>query len=361
MDGKRPYLAVILIRIIYAGMFLFTKEALNVGMNAFVFVFYRQAAATVFLIPLAMLFEWKSAPPMSLAILCKIFMLSLCGISLSLNLNGVAIKYTSASLAAATANCLPVITFFFAALFRMEKVKLRTIPGMAKVAGIAVCTAGAAAIAFYEGPHLKLLLHHHLLGHHSKEHHEVHVPSNQTWLKGVFLMLLSNTTWGLGLVLQAQVMKCYPSKLLFTTLQCFLSSVQSLIVAISFERELDQWKLGWNVGLLAVVYCGLVVTGVTYYLQAWVIEKKGPVFLAMSMPLSLVLTILVSAFLFGEIVNLGSVIGGILLVIGLYCVLWGKSKEQKMDDGMPSTSDVEKECSDSKEAVAIKSPPPILL
>ncbi|KAK3024937.1 hypothetical protein RJ639_042941 [Escallonia herrerae] len=115
---KKPYLAVILIRIIYAGLFLFTKEALNVDMNTFVFVFYRQAVATVFLITLAMLFDWKSAPPMSLAILCKMFMLSLCGISLTLNLNGVAIKYTSASVAAATANCLPVITFFLAALFR---------------------------------------------------------------------------------------------------------------------------------------------------------------------------------------------------------------------------------------------------
>ncbi|KAK3024935.1 hypothetical protein RJ639_042939 [Escallonia herrerae] len=200
----------------------------------------------------------------------------------------------------------------------MEKVKLRTIPGTAKVAGIAICTTG---------PHRKLLLHHHLLGHHSKEHHEVHVPSNQKWLKGVFLMLLSNTTWGLGLVLQ------------------------SLIIAISFERELDQWKLGWK---------GLVVTGVAFYLQAWVIEKKGPVFLAMSMPLSLFL-ILVSAFLFGEIVNLGSATGGILLAVRLYSVLWGKSKEQNMDNGMPSTSDVEKECSDLKEAMAIKSPPPILL
>lgn len=58
MEGKKPYLAVILIQSIYAGMFLLSKAAFDVGMNSFVFVFYRQAAAAVFLIPLAAAFEW---------------------------------------------------------------------------------------------------------------------------------------------------------------------------------------------------------------------------------------------------------------------------------------------------------------
>jgi len=44
-----------------------------------------------------------------------------------------------------------------------------------------------------------------------------------------------------------------------------------------------------------------MVTGVTYYLQAWVIEKKGPVFLAMATPLSLIMTIFSSTFILGEI------------------------------------------------------------
>ncbi len=55
---KQPYLAVILIQAIYAGMFLLSKAALDGGMNNFVFVFYIQAAATIFLIPLAVFFEW---------------------------------------------------------------------------------------------------------------------------------------------------------------------------------------------------------------------------------------------------------------------------------------------------------------
>lgn len=50
---------------------------------------------------------------------------------------------------------------------------------------------------------------------------------------------------------------------------------------------------------------GVVVTAVTYCLQAWIIEKKGPVFLAMSTPFSLVITTVCSAILLGDSITLG--------------------------------------------------------
>ncbi|KNA03168.1 hypothetical protein SOVF_211770 [Spinacia oleracea] len=123
-------------------------------------------------------------------------------------------------------------------------------------------------------------------------------------------------------------MKGYPSKLLFTALSCLLSSIQSFVLAIIVERRPSQWILGWNIRLLAVAYCGIVVTGLAYYLQAYVIEKKGPLFLALWTPLGLMLTMFCSILLLGEIITLGSVLGGILLVGGLYSFLWAKSKEQ---------------------------------
>ncbi|XP_061345067.1 WAT1-related protein At5g64700 [Gastrolobium bilobum] len=327
MKGNKPYLVVILIQAIYAAMFLLSKAAFDHGMNNFIFVFYRQAIATVFLIPFAFFFEWKTAPHLSFLTFCKIFFISFFGITSSLDIYGIALIYTSATLAAATTNCLPVITFFLALLLRIEVLKIKTAPGMAKLVGVVACLAGAATLAFYKGPHFELLSHHHLLGYHKTQQHQGGVPS-ESWVKGCFLMLLSNIFWGLWLVLQAFVIKDYPSKLLLTTLQCSLSSIQSLAIALAVERDFEQWKLGWNVRLLAVVYCGIMVTGVTYYLQTWVIEKKGPVFLAMSTPLALIMTIFSSAILLGEIISLGSLLGGIFLVLGLYFVLWGKSREQ---------------------------------
>lgn len=51
---------------------------------------------------------------------------------------------------------------------------------------------------------------------------------------------------------------------------------------------------------------GILVSGVAYYMQVWVIDKSGPVFLAMTTPITLLVTIMLSSFLLGE-VTLGSV------------------------------------------------------
>ncbi|KOM41144.1 hypothetical protein LR48_Vigan04g134200 [Vigna angularis] len=340
MKGNNPYLVVILIQAIYAAMFLLSKAAFDHGMNNFIFVFYRQAIATIFLTPFTFLFEWKTAPPMPFWTFCKIFFLSFFGITLSLDVYGIGLIYTSATLAAATTNCLPAITFFLALLLRIESLKIKTTSGIAKLIGIVACLGGAAILAFYKGPSLRFLSHFHLLDYHKGLQHQGHAQSG-AWIKGCFIMLLSNTFFGLWLVLQAFIIKGYPSKLLFTTIQCFLSSIQSLVIALAVERDFEQWKLGWNVRLLAVIYCGIMVTGVTYYLQTWVIEKKGPVFLAMSTPLALIITIFASATVFGEIISLGSVLGGLVLILGLYSVLWGKNREHMPKD----TQDVEQQAS----------------
>lgn len=349
MEEKKLLLAVLAIQLVYAGYFLLTKLAFDVGMNTFVFVFYRQAAATLFLLPIAFSLERKTAPPLSFSIFIKIFFLSLLGITMSLDIVGVGLKYTSASLGAATSNTLPAITFFLAVLLGMEKVRIKTSPGMMKVGGVTLCMGGVVVIAFYRGPFLKLLLHHHLIHNHLQHSHQQHLPSANTWIKGVFLMLLANLCWAFWLVLQGRILKSYPSKLLLTTLQCFMSSLQSFVVAVTVTRDPIEWELGWNIRLLSVAYCGIVVTGFTFYLQTWVVEKKGPVYLAMTTPFIMVFTIILSAFVLGEIISLGSVLGAILLVGGLYFVMWGKTKEEERERGdSQPIGDAEKACGGPK-------------
>ncbi|KAL4644070.1 hypothetical protein ACB092_02G136700 [Castanea dentata] len=361
MGSKKSYLAVISIQAIYAGMILLSKAVFNGGMNSYIFMFYRQLVGTVFLFPLVMIFERKNATPLSFMTFCKIFVLAFVGITLALNVYCVALIYTSATLGAATVNCLPVTTLFFAVLLRMEKVTMRTNPGIAKVAGLIVCMAGVIILAFYNGPQMKPLIHHPLFGHHNNQDHQLHVSSGKNWTLGCFLLFISIICWGLWLVLQAQVLKSYSSKLTFTNLQCLSSAIQSFVVAIALERDPRQWKLGWDLRLLTVVYCGTMVTGVSYYLQAWVIEKKGPVFQAMSTPLNLIITIIGSVFLLGEVISLGSILGGILLVVSLYGVLWGKSKEHSVD--IPSGAQVQSEIPriESKEEEVASNEPPSLV
>ncbi|CAK9147371.1 unnamed protein product [Ilex paraguariensis] len=303
-------------KFIYAGMALFSKAAIAKGMNPTVFVAYRQAFATLALAPLAFCLE---------------------RITLSLNLYYVAMNYTTATFAAATTNTIPAITFVMAVVFRVESISIKQRHGMVKVLGTVLGVSGTLVFAFVKGPPLKLNWYQ----PNQKEVPGPSMESNSNWelVKGSLIMLAANTAWSLWLIMQASVVKQYPAKLHLTTLQCFFSSIQSAVWAMVVERNISSWKLGWDINLFSVAYCGIIVTGITYWLQIWAIEKKGPVFTAMFTPLALIITAIFSAILWKEILHWGSICGAILLVGGLYCVLWGKNKEAEMETNEQKTPD----------------------
>lgn len=39
-----------------------------------------------------------------------------------------------------------------------------------------------------------------------------------------------------------------------TTLQISWASLQAFLVAVAVERDFSKWRLGWNVGLAAIIY-----------------------------------------------------------------------------------------------------------
>ncbi|URE06195.1 EamA-like transporter family [Musa troglodytarum] len=337
----KPYIAAVIIQLTYTGYFVISKAAFDEGLSTFVFIFYRQAAASVLLAPLAFVFERNTSSPLTFMVSLKLFMHAMLGITLSLNLYNIGVKYTSASVASATTNSVPVYTFFFAVLFRMETMKVKRISGIAKAVGIALCVAGVVMTALYRGSHIHPLNLHGSSGHHTSPTHQKAALPKTTWIEGTLFMITSNITWSLWLVLQGMLLKEYTSKLLFATLECLFATFQSLFVAIAFERDSSKWKLQWDMGLLAILYSGLVVTGVCFYLQTFCVEKKGPVFSAIFTPLNLVFTMICSSVFLGEMISVGSILGGLLMVGGLYGVVWGKSKERavcqvSIEDGKPT-------------------------
>lgn len=57
MEANKPYLAMIVIQFVSAGMSLLSKAAIAKGMNPYVFVVYRQAFAALALAPFAFFLE----------------------------------------------------------------------------------------------------------------------------------------------------------------------------------------------------------------------------------------------------------------------------------------------------------------
>ncbi|XP_057469202.1 WAT1-related protein At1g43650-like [Actinidia eriantha] len=240
---------------------------------------------------------------------------------MTFNLYCLGISYTSATFASAATNTIPAITLILAILLRMEKISITRRHGVAKVLGCVVGLGGAMVFIFIKGPPL----------YQGSPNKSSGLPADcnpkTKWVKGSFIMLASTTAWALWHIVQGPLVKQYPAKLRLLALQCFFSCIQTAIWAVAVERRISSWKLQWDLNLLSILYCGLIVTGMGYWLRIWVIHKKGPVFVAIFTPLSLLITAAFSAVIWKETLQWGSVCGAVLLVGGLYIILWGKHTE----------------------------------
>ncbi|KAG6419802.1 hypothetical protein SASPL_116314 [Salvia splendens] len=298
-NKMKPYLAMISLQFGYAGMHIVLLLSFKRGFSHWVFVVYRHAVATVFFAPFAYYFEKKIRPKMTKSIFFKIMLLGFLEPVLDQNLYGVGIQYTSATFAAATVNILPAVTFIMAVVFRLEKVNLKKVHSLAKVIGTTVTVIGAMLITLYKGPAINILFF-----SHGGHHEAASTAADQHWVTGTIMLLgcINNT------------LKEYPAELSLTTLICLMGTVEGGIVAAIMERRPSAWAIGFDARLLAATYSGLVCSGIAYYLQSVVNKAKGPVFVTSFSPLSMIIT----AFF---------VVGAVIIVSGLYCVVWGKTKE----------------------------------
>ncbi|KAK1435523.1 hypothetical protein QVD17_01288 [Tagetes erecta] len=324
-ESTKIHIAMFIVQAIYSGMALLSKASISSGLNPFIFVVYRQAFATLALLPLTYFFERKNAPKLSYTLIWKTFITSLIGITICLNMYYHALAHTSATFAAASTNLIPAITFVIALILRMERMYVKELHSWVKLIGSIVSVSGALVFAFVKGPTMNFMTWYVSNDEVASTAHQS--SSKGEFVKGPVMMFSASILWSCWSIMQAPIMKEYPAKLSLITLQCFFSLIQSIVAAIAMDRNLSSWKLGWDVNLISVAYCGVVVTAFTYWLQLWSIEKRGPVFNAMFTPLALIITAIVSTFVWKETLYLGSVCGAMLLAGGLYCVLWGKSKE----------------------------------
>ncbi|KAG4938693.1 hypothetical protein JHK82_044484 [Glycine max] len=209
VEKNRPYVAMLFIQFVYAGMALLSKAAISKGMSPYVFVVYRQALASVALSPFAF-FDSKQSAPLSCNMLCKLFLVSLVGLTASSNLYYVSINYTTATFAAAATNTVPAITFIMAVLIRMESISIKRVHGLAKILGSVLSLAGEITFALVKGPHLGFMKWYHENQNHSS-HSLTIVHSKGDTIRGSLLMLSANTAWSLWFILQVGTSLLFPS------------------------------------------------------------------------------------------------------------------------------------------------------
>ncbi|PHU05882.1 WAT1-related protein [Capsicum chinense] len=324
----KPYIAMISLQFGYGGMNIITKVSLNRGMSHYVLVVYRNAFATAIIAPFALFLERKIRPKMTFMMFLQIFVLGLLGPVIDQNFYYAGLKYTSPTFSCAMSNMLPAMTFVIAVLCRMEIVNIKKIGCLAKVLGTIVTMVGAILMTLYKGQVVNLLWSNNI------NSNEVITSGayDKDWVNGAILLIFATLSWASFFILQAITMKKYAAPLSLTALICFMGTLQSSALTFVMEHNTSVWNIGFDMNLLAAAYAGIVSSSIAYYVHSQVMEKKGPVFVTAFSPLMMIIVAIMGSFILAEQFYIGGILGAVVIVAGLYTVLWGKYKEYKEEE-----------------------------
>ncbi|XP_044507232.1 WAT1-related protein At5g13670-like [Mangifera indica] len=301
-----PYLAMIFLQFNLASLAIIVKHALDNGLSPRVLVALRMIVAATFISPFAIVIE------------SPVF---------GQNLYYTGMKNTTATFTVAMNNILPAMAVIMAWIFRLEIVKLRKLHSQAKILGTLVAVGGAMITTFVKGTLLDLPWTNGRTIIFMKYAIDV---QHTDLMKGAVLIVVGLFCWSCFIILQAHILRSYPSVLSLAALVCILSSMEGIILAFLVERGNTKiWSIfNPDAKLLAVIFGGMVSCS-NYLIMGWLTKKGGPVFVTSFNPLGLVLVAIFSSFFLAERLFLGRVLGAVVIIIGLYMVLWGKSKDQR--------------------------------
>nr|CAB3481747.1 unnamed protein product [Digitaria exilis] len=322
-EKAQLHVAMLALQFGYAGFHVVSRLALNMGISKLVFPVYRNIIALCLLVPFAYFLEKKDRPKLTLSFVVQFFFLALCGITANQGFYLLGLDNTSPTFASAIQNSVPAITFAMAAALRIEKVRLDRRDGVAKVVGTLACVAGASVITLYKGPTIFGPS-----GGGGGEEQLIGGGEMKNWTLGCVYLIGHCLSWSGWLVLQAPVLKKYPARLSVTSYTCFFGVIQFLIIAAFMERDADAWKFHSGSELFTILYAGFIASGVAFAVQIWCIDRGGPVFVAVYQPVQTLVVAIMASLTLGEKFYLGGIIGAVLIIIGLYLVLWGKSEER---------------------------------
>ncbi|XP_050271308.1 WAT1-related protein At5g40230-like isoform X2 [Quercus robur] len=304
-ENGLPFSAMVTAECTNVGLNILFKASSEKGLSYYVFVLYMFAISTLLLLPLVFVFRGFSG--------------QLC------NYKGV--EFSSATLASAISNLTPAFTFILAVIFRMENLALRCSITQAKIMGTIVSISGALVVVFYKGPTIISSSQSTSLSLHSPQG-----TSETQWVIGGLLLAASNLLFSGWYIVQTQVMKIYPAEIVVVFLYLLCATIISAPVCLIVEGNLNSWILRPDITLVAVIYSGFFGSSFNSVIHTWCLHLKGPVYVSIFKPLSIVIAAAMGVIFLGDALYLGSIIGAIILSIGFYGVIWAKAKEELRQD-----------------------------
>ncbi|KAK4414222.1 WAT1-related protein [Sesamum alatum] len=319
-------ISLLVLQLCFAGFHIVSRVALNIGVSKVVYPVYRNIIALLLLGPFAYFVEKKERPPLTFSLLAQFFLLALVGITANQGFYILGLYYASPTFASAMQNSVPAITFVMASGRAVNIMRERW---TGKNSRTLASVGGATIITLYKGPPI---LHqastpagaNSYAGGASTSSNKV-----QNWTWGCIFLIGHCLSWAGWMVLQAPIVKKYPAKLSLTSFTFFFGLIQFLSIAAFVEKDPKHWQIKSGEEIFTILYAGIISSGLVISLQTWCIQKGGPVFVASFQPVQTVLVAGMAFIILGDQLYSGGVIGAVLIVIGLYLVLWGKTTETR--------------------------------
>ncbi|CAL5421390.1 unnamed protein product [Camellia sinensis] len=280
MKEALPFLGMVSIQLIQVGMIVAVKEATSHGLTKFTFVFYSNSLAALILLPTSFLLHRST----------------------HIVVGNVAVQITPASFSTAIMNLVP----------ELEQADFKSSSTLAKSIGTIVSIVGALIVTLYKGPSLLM------------------TATQYNLVLGAFLLTIECLSSSAYIITQAFLLTKFGTELIIVFFYCFFVAIMTGILSLVMERDPAAWSLLPSVKLLSILFSGIVGSAIQVSILVWCLRQRGPLFIAVFHPLGIVISTVVGIIVFGDILYLGSVVGSVIIVIGFYSVMWGKSKEQKV-------------------------------
>ncbi|KFK42496.1 hypothetical protein AALP_AA1G001100 [Arabis alpina] len=318
-----PIIVMVTSNIAMGSVNALVKKALDGGVNHMVVGAYRMAISAFILAPFAYVLERKTRPELSFRLMFDHFISGLLGASLMQFFFLLGLSYTSATVSCALVSMLPAITFALALLFRTENVKnLKTKAGVLKVIGTLICISGGLFLTFYKGPQISNPHSHEATLHHNHDQEKT-----KNWLLGCLFLFIGTTLLSLWMLFQGTLNIKYPCKYSSTCLMSIFAAFQCALLSLYKGRDVQDWIIHDKFVILVIIYAGVVGQAMSTVAVAWGIKKVGAVFASTFAPVTLIAATLFDFLILHTPLYLGSILGSVVAVMGLYVFLWGKKKE----------------------------------